>query len=177
MGKRTVVRLVTISGAATAGAVRYGNLQFPAAAGRSGVRARKREGDGATPLGMWPALRVYYRPDRLKRPRTALPVAPLRPDFGWCDAPGDRNYNRRVTMPYTASAERLWRSDGLYDIVLVLGYNITPRVARRGSAIFVHVARPGFAPTEGCIALKREHLLRLLAALPRGAVFAVGRRR
>jgi len=170
-----VIRLITISDAATAGVVKYGNLHFPAAVGRGGVRALKREGDGATPLGFWPAIQVYYRPDRVKRLRTALPIAPLREDFGWCDAPGDRNYNRRVTMPYAASAEELWRTDGLYDAIMVLDYNATRRTGGRGSAIFVHVARSGFAPTEGCIALKREHLLRLLAALPHNAVFALGR--
>ncbi len=139
------------------------------------MRALKREGDGATPRGLWPAIQVYYRPDRLKRPRTVLPALPIGESFGWCDAPGDRNYNRPVRLPYNSSAERLWRGDRLYDALVVLDYNLTHRSTARGSAIFVHVARRGFAPTAGCIALKREHLLRLLAILPRGAVFALGR--
>ena len=88
----------------------------------------------------------------------------IRPRDGWCDAPADRNYNRPVRHPYPASAERLWRADGLYDVVVVLGYNDRPRVRGRGSAIFMHVARPGYAPTEGCIALARPHLLRVLDA-------------
>ncbi len=114
---------------------------------------------------------VLYRPDRVRRPRTRLPVRPIRPHDGWCDAPADRNYNRPVRHPYPASAERLWRADGLYDVVVVLGYNDRPRVRGRGSAIFMHVARPGYAPTEGCIALARPHLLRLLERLgPRSAV-------
>jgi L,D-peptidoglycan transpeptidase YkuD (ErfK/YbiS/YcfS/YnhG family) len=120
-------------------------------------------------------VHIYYRPDRLRRPRSVLPVSPLCPGLGWCDAPGDRNYNRPVRLPYLASAETLWREDGLYDLIAVLDYNISRRGHGRGSAIFVHVVRPGFLPTAGCIALKREHLLRLLAALPRKAAFAVGK--
>jgi L,D-peptidoglycan transpeptidase YkuD (ErfK/YbiS/YcfS/YnhG family) len=161
----------------TSGVLCFKNFEFPAALGRGGVRALKQEGDGATPGGFWPAVEVYYRPDRLSRPRTGLPVAPLRPSDGWCDAPFDRNYNRKVTLPYPASHERLWREDGLYDLIVVLDYNYARRVSGRGSAIFMHVARRGLTPTEGCIALKREHLLRLLAVLPRGAVIAAGRRR
>jgi L,D-peptidoglycan transpeptidase YkuD (ErfK/YbiS/YcfS/YnhG family) len=151
-----------LSAAATRGVVRLGGLAFPCALGRSGRSARKREGDGATPVGRWRLLGVLYRSDRGPRPSTRLPVRPIAPDDGWCDAPGDRNYNRPVRHPYPASAERLWREDGLYDIVVLLSHNVRPRVRGAGSAVFVHLARPGYRPTEGCIALKREHLLRLL---------------
>jgi L,D-peptidoglycan transpeptidase YkuD (ErfK/YbiS/YcfS/YnhG family) len=170
-----VVRVLALSDRATVGVLQFRNLHFPAAIGKGGVRALKREGDGASPRGFWPAMRVHHRPDRLRRPRTALPVSPLRPGLGWCDAPADRNYNRPVGLPYAASAEELWRKDGLYDVIAVLDYNISRRCAGHGSAIFVHVASPGFSPTAGCIALKREHLLRLLAALPRDALFALGK--
>ncbi len=170
-----MARVLALSDRATLGIVRFQNLTFPAAIGKSGVCAVKREGDGASPRGTWPAVRIYYRPDRLRRPRTALPAEPLRPGLGWCDAPGDRNYNHPVELPYPASAETLWREDGLYDVIAVLDYNIGRRSRGRGSAIFVHVASPGFKPTAGCIALKREHLLRLLAVLPRNAVFAAGK--
>jgi L,D-peptidoglycan transpeptidase YkuD (ErfK/YbiS/YcfS/YnhG family) len=116
-------------------------------------------------MGQWRMREVFYRRDRLPRPRTRLPLRPLAPDLGWCDAPQDRNYNRPVRYPYHASAERLWRNDRLYDLVIVLGYNDRPRVRGRGSAIFMHVAKPGYAPTEGCIAMRREHLARLLAVV------------
>ncbi len=169
------VRVFALSDAATAGTLQYGNLKFPAALGKSGVRARKFEGDGSSPMGFWPAIQIYYRPDRVRRRATALPMEPLRQDAGWCDAPPDRNYNRKIALPYPASSERLWRNDRLYDIIVVLDYNVTRRVAGRGSAIFMHIARRGFAPTAGCIALKREHLLRLISVLPRGAVIALGR--
>ena len=136
---------------------------------------RKREGDGATPVGVWRMREVLYRPDRVQRPRTQLPVKAIRPRDGWCDASTDRNYNRPVSHPYPASAERLLREDGLYDVVVVLDYNDCPRVRGHGSAIFLHVAKPGFAPTEGCIAFTRPHLLRLLARLGlRSAVAVAG---
>jgi L,D-peptidoglycan transpeptidase YkuD (ErfK/YbiS/YcfS/YnhG family) len=122
----------------------------------------KREGDGATPVGCFRLEQLFYRSDRLARPLTRLPACPLRPSDGWCDATGDRNYNRRVTHPYPASAEHLWREDELYDLIVVLDHNRLPRIQGAGSAVFIHVARPGYRPTAGCVALSRRHLLRLL---------------
>jgi L,D-peptidoglycan transpeptidase YkuD (ErfK/YbiS/YcfS/YnhG family) len=162
-----------LSAKATRGRLKLGNLSFPCALGRSGCRVRKREGDGATPAGRWRMRAVLHRPDRVQRPRTALPATAIRPHDGWCDAPADRNYNRPVAHPYPASAERLWRTDGLYDLLVVLACNERPRVRGRGSAIFMHVARPGCLPTEGCIALARPHLLRVLEQLGRRPSVAV----
>jgi len=136
-----------LSAAATRGVVRLGGLAFPCALGRSGRSVRKREGDGATPVGRWRLLGVLYRSDRGRRPSTRLPVRPIAPDDGWCDAPGDRNYNRPVKLPYTAGHERLWRDDRLYDLCVVLDYNLSNPVRNAGSAIFLHLAAPGFAPT------------------------------
>lgn len=124
--------------------------------------AQKREGDGATPIGHWPLRRLYYRADRLPPSETALASQPLRPQDGWCDAPADAHYNRFVQHPYPASAERLWREDNVYDLIVPLGYNDDPVVPGQGSAIFLHVARPDYAPTEGCVALARQDLLFLL---------------
>jgi L,D-peptidoglycan transpeptidase YkuD (ErfK/YbiS/YcfS/YnhG family) len=140
-----------------------------AALGRAGMRALKREGDGGTPLGRFPIRQVLYRADRGPRPRTKLPVHAIRADDGWCDDPANRNYNRLIRLPSQQSAEGLRRADHLYDLVLVLGFNDRPRVRGRGSAIFVHLARPGLTPTEGCIALTRRDLLALLAAAPPGS--------
>jgi len=144
--KRNIARLLAQSDAATSGSIIYKNLHFPAAFGKGGIQALKKEGDGATPAGAWACLAVYYRPDRMRRPETALPAEALRPDLGWCDAPRDRNYNRLVKLPYAASAESLWRDDPLYDLIVVLDYNIAPRSQERGSAIFLHVARPPWPP-------------------------------
>jgi len=145
----------------------------PAALGRGSVRSLKREGDGGTPLGRFAVRQVLYRADRVSRPRTSLPVRAIRADDGWCDDPGDRNYNRLVRLSATSSADRLMRDDALYDYVLALGYNDRPRIKGKGSAIFVHLARPGYAPTKGCIAFSRRDLLAVLAEIRRGSCFLV----
>jgi L,D-peptidoglycan transpeptidase YkuD (ErfK/YbiS/YcfS/YnhG family) len=149
---------------------------FPCALGKGGLKpaADKREGDGATPIGTWPLRRVLYRPDRSAAPQTALPTAPIAPDDGWCDASGDPAYNRPVRLPYPAGAERMWRDDGLYDLVVVLGHNDDPVVPGMGSAIFLHLARPDYGPTEGCVALARPDLEALLAlAAPGDALLII----
>ncbi|MCU0839275.1 MAG: L,D-transpeptidase family protein [Rhodospirillales bacterium] len=144
------------------------------AIGRGGLERHKREGDGATPVGRWPLRRVFYRPDRRAAPPlTALPVAVIGEADGWCDDPGDAAYNRPVRLPYPARHERLWRDDGLYDLFAVLGYNDDPPLPGLGSAIFLHVARAGFAPTEGCVALTLADLEALLAAAAPGDCLAV----
>jgi len=145
----------------------------PAALGRTGIRALKREGDGGTPLGRFAVRQVLYRADRIARPRTPLPVRAIRDHDGWCDDPTSRNYNRLITLPSRRSAEGLKRDDHLYDLVLVLGYNDRPRVRGKGSAIFVHLARPGYAPTAGCIALSQHDLLMVLSRLRRNAKIVV----
>ena len=146
------------------GLVRLGGAQYRAALGRGGISAQKREGDGATPWGLLPLRRVLYRADRVRRPRSRVPTAPLAPHDGWCDDPADRDYNRLVRLPHPARHEALWRDDAVYDVVCVLGWNDTPVTPGRGSAIFLHVARTDFAPTEGCIALALPDLLGLLEA-------------
>lgn len=153
--------------------VHCGPRRWRCALGRSGRVSLKREGDGGTPRGRWRLLRVFYRPDRIARPMTALPCSALRARDAWCDAPRDRNYNRQVTAPYPASTERMWRDDALYDLVVVMDYNIWPRRRGFGSAIFMHVARAGLGATEGCIALRRRDLLALLAIARPGAVISI----
>jgi L,D-peptidoglycan transpeptidase YkuD (ErfK/YbiS/YcfS/YnhG family) len=145
------------------------------ALGRSGIRALKREGDGGTPLGRLPIRKLLYRADRVTRPRTALPVRVIRDHDGWCEDPADRNYNRLVKLSPRSSVDRLRRTDHLYDLVLILGYNDRPRVRGKGSAIFVHLARPGYAPTAGCIALSRRDLSALLAQIRPGSSIVVMR--
>lgn len=169
-----VLRVLRAGGAAKCGLIACGNLVFPCALGRGGVSARKREGDGATPRGRWLARRVLYRADRVARPLAVLTIRPIRPHDGWCDDPADRNYNRPVLLPYPASTERLARTDRLYDIIVPLGYNDFPRSKQRGSAIFIHVARRNFAPTEGCIALKHRDLVKLLRYIRPGDVIDTG---
>ncbi len=133
-------------------------LSFPCAIGKNGQTILKREGDKKTPIGTWKPIKLYYRADRIKRPLTSLPIAVIKSDDGWCDEPFDPNYNRHVKLPHKASYETLWRDDHIYDLVLVLNHNQTPRKQGLGSAIFMHMARPGYTPTEGCIALSQKHL-------------------
>ena len=135
---------------------------FRCALGRGGIRADKREGDGATPVGCFTLRRVLYRSDRLAPPETALPVAAIGPADGWCDDPADPAYNCPVSWPYPASHEEMWRQDGLYDVVVVIGHNDDPVVPGLGSAVFMHVAKPDYEPTSGCVALALPDLLALL---------------
>ena len=164
-GKRPQLIVRALSAGRTRGWLDFGPFRWRCALGRTGVKAMKREGDGATPRGTFEVRRAYYRPYAMRRVATGVALRPLNPAMGWCDAPGDRNYNREVRLPYPASAEKMWRDDRLYDLVIVLGHNDLPRVRGGGSAIFMHVARPGYPPTEGCIALRRDHLKLLLGCL------------
>ncbi|MCL2430319.1 MAG: L,D-transpeptidase family protein [Alphaproteobacteria bacterium] len=148
------------------GRVVFAGQTVRAVLGKGGVcaPAAKREGDGATPSGVLVIRRVLYRADRLAPPAAALSIEPIAPDDGWCDDPSHPDYNRMVRLPHPARHEALWRGDGLYDLIGVLGWNDAPVARGRGSAIFLHVARADGAPTEGCIALALPDLRRLLAA-------------
>jgi len=146
------------------------------ALGRAGVREFKVEGDGATPAGVLALRRVLYRADRVAIPRAAVGREPIGEQDGWCDESGHADYNRQIRLPHPARHEELWRRDGLYDVVGVLGYNDAPVVRERGSAIFLHVARGDYAPTEGCVALALADVLALLeAGVTAFNVLAMGR--
>ena len=142
-----------------------GNRVFRVALGRSGPKVSKREGDGATPAGRFRPVRLWWRPDRLTRPRVFLPVRRIGPNDAWCEEPHDRRYNRAFHRSASEPGDRLRRTDGLYDLIVEIDHNARPRVAGRGSAVFIHVAREGFAPTAGCIALTKNDLVRLLSRL------------
>jgi L,D-peptidoglycan transpeptidase YkuD (ErfK/YbiS/YcfS/YnhG family) len=147
----------------------WAGTRLRCAIGRGGFSRDKHEGDGATPVGAWPMRRLLWRADRLPPPRTGLPAAPVGRADGWCDDPEDPAYNRTVQLPFGARHERLWRRDRVYDLVVVLGYNDDPAEPGRGSAIFLHVARRDFRPTEGCVALARADLLDVLAGSDPGS--------
>jgi L,D-peptidoglycan transpeptidase YkuD (ErfK/YbiS/YcfS/YnhG family) len=157
------------------GTARFEGRVLRCALGRGGMSDAKREGDGATPIGAWPLRRLLYRPDRIDAPATPLPTRPIGPTDGWCDAPGDGNYNLPVALPYPASTEALWRDDAVYDLIVPLGYNDNPILPGRGSAIFLHLARDGYLPTEGCVALARADLLAYLAVATTGSRVVVTR--
>jgi L,D-peptidoglycan transpeptidase YkuD (ErfK/YbiS/YcfS/YnhG family) len=149
-------------------AVADGYLSWPggrmrAAVGKTGLSATKREGDGATPVGVFALRELLYRADRLAVPATSLTASVIAPNSGWSDDPADPAYNRPVPLPHPFGHERLWRDDGLYDLVVPLGYNDDPPMPGLGSAIFLHCARPDYGPTEGCVAVARGDLAALLA--------------
>ncbi len=138
-----------------------GAIHAPVALGRSGIRANKREGDGATPRGCFKPVRLWWRADRIPHPQSLLPTRRIGKNDGWCENPADRQYNRPIAVK-GGSADRLWRADRLYDLIIELDHNTRPRIAGRGSAVFIHVARPGFAPTAGCVALEYNALRQLI---------------
>lgn len=142
-----------------------GQRAIRAALGRAGVKAAKREGDDATPAGRFHPVRLWWRADRLPRPHTLLPVRRIAADDAWCEDPKDRRYNRPFRRSANEPGDRLKRGDGLYDLIVEIDHNTRPRVAGCGSAVFIHVARPGFGPTAGCVALARGDLQRLVRRL------------
>tara|TARA_B100001939_G_scaffold337522_1_gene341963 strand:+ start:6875 stop:7426 length:552 start_codon:yes stop_codon:yes gene_type:complete len=154
----------------TRGVLKAGDREFPCALGKKGLALAKREGDHKTPIGQFPLRSVFYRYDKLSKPiYTRVPMLAILKEDGWCDDPRDAAYNQPVMLPYHARAERLWREDDLYDVLVVLGHNDNPVRPGEGSAIFLHVARQkgrdDFEGTEGCVALRKEDLLELLPAL------------
>lgn len=145
------------------GFITWGERRVRCALGRSGVSLNKREGDGATPAGRFALREVMYRADRLEPPPPPLPCRPITADMGWSDDPTHIEYNKLVLLPHGGGHEKLWREDAIYDIIVVLGYNDHPPRPNLGSAIFMHVARPDYSSTQGCVALAKADLLALLA--------------
>jgi L,D-peptidoglycan transpeptidase YkuD (ErfK/YbiS/YcfS/YnhG family) len=161
------IRIRARPGLPTRGWLKAGPRVVPVALGRGSIVASKREGDGGTPAGRFRPVRVWWRADRLVRPRTLLPIRPIARDDAWCEDPADRRYNHPFKRSANEPGDRLRRADGLYDLIVEIDHNARPRVAGRGSAVFIHVAHPGFAPTAGCVALNRNDLLRLVWRLSR----------
>lgn len=174
--RRSSLRLIRIGpcpGRRTQGLMIAGPRAIRVALGRSGIKANKREGDGATPAGRFHPLRLWWRADRVQRPRTALPVRRIGPDLAWCEDPGDRRYNRPFRRSASEPGDRLRRADRLYDLIVEIDHNTRPRIAGRGSAVFIHVARQGFAPTAGCVALARSDLQALLRVIGRKTIIDI----
>lgn len=161
----SLISVAAAAGSPTRGHLIAGGQVFPVALGRGGIRPNKREGDGGTPRGRFKLLRVWWRADRMPRPQTKLALRKILKDDGWCEDPRDKRYNLPVKLSRSSSADRLWRDDHLYDLIIELDHNTRPRIPFRGSAVFIHFARKGFTPTAGCIALKRGDLQKLLSSL------------
>jgi len=161
----SLLKVATKPGLRSCGVLIAGRLAIPVVLGRAGIRANKREGDGATPRGRFHLRRLWWRADRGPRPPTLLPTARIDRYIAWCEDPGDRRYNRPFRRSANEPGDRLWRDDRLYDVIIEIDHNTRPRIARRGSAVFLHVARPERSPTAGCVAFAAPDLRRLLAKL------------
>ncbi|WP_276119832.1 L,D-transpeptidase family protein [Pararhizobium qamdonense] len=163
----------TKPGNPTRALVTFAGRTEEAAIGRSGTTARKREGDGATPIAPMRLIGGYVRHDRITRLQTALPLRFTPKDLLWCDEPRHALYNRPVSVPFTPSHEKMCRDDKLYDVCLVMDWNLRSRKRNGGSAIFFHLAKPGYPPTEGCVAVSLPAMKRLLRFMRRGTVVKV----
>jgi L,D-peptidoglycan transpeptidase YkuD (ErfK/YbiS/YcfS/YnhG family) len=159
------IRVRAAAGQPSRGWLIAGEQSIPVALGRGGIKANKREGDGGTPRGVFKPLRLWWRADRAPRPRTALPIRRISPQDGWCEDPLSRHYNQPVRLTRDAAGDRLARTDHLYDYIIEIDHNTQPRVAGRGSAVFLHLARDNFGPTAGCVAMTKPAMLRLLARI------------
>ena len=172
--RRSYLRVRPVAGNRARGWLTAGPFRLRCALGQKGIVHIKREGDMGTPAGRFRLLWGYYRPDRARLRSAGAPLKPLRRDQGWCEDPSSPRYNRPVRLPAREGADRMWRQDHLYDLTFVLDQNFTRRAKGRGSAIFFHLARPGFTPTAGCVAISLSDMLKLAPRLKRGAIMAIG---
>jgi L,D-peptidoglycan transpeptidase YkuD (ErfK/YbiS/YcfS/YnhG family) len=164
-GPLPTIRVRAAAGNPRRGWLTAAGLTIPVALGRGGIKADKREGDGGTPRGIFQPRQLWWRADRHRRPKTHLPVRAIRPEDGWCEDPSSRHYNQAIRLEGDQSGDRLTRDDHLYDFIIEIDHNTSPRVAGRGSAVFLHLARADFSPTAGCVSMTRSAMLRLLERL------------
>jgi L,D-peptidoglycan transpeptidase YkuD (ErfK/YbiS/YcfS/YnhG family) len=161
----SLIRIRAAAGNSRKGWLTAPGLTVPVALGRGGIRTNKREGDGGTPRGIFHPRKLWWRADRHQRPRTFLATRAITQADAWCEDPHDRDYNRPIRIAPDRKGDRLTRADHLYDFIVEIDHNARPRVAGRGSALFLHLARDNFAPTAGCVAMTRSAMLRLLRRL------------
>jgi L,D-peptidoglycan transpeptidase YkuD (ErfK/YbiS/YcfS/YnhG family) len=147
------------------GYLKYKNLKFRCALGKGGVKKKTMEGDNITPKGIFKIIKIYYRPDKIKKIKTLIKKIKIKKNMGWCDDPNSRFYNKMINLPTKYSHEKLYRNDHLYDLIVVLSYNTNPIIKNRGSAIFMHIANNSYKKTKGCIALKKEHLIEIISKI------------
>ena len=147
------------------GYLKYKELKFRCALGKAGIKKKTIEGDNITPKGIFKIVKIYYRPDKIKKIKTSIKKIKIRKNMGWCDDPNSRFYNKLINLPTKYSHEKLYRNDNLYDLIVVLSYNINPIIKNKGSAIFIHIAKKNYKKTKGCIALKRANLIQLVSQI------------
>ena len=142
--------------------LKYKNFRFRCALGKAGIGKKKKEGDNITPKGLYKIVKSYYRKDRIKKISSKFKLIKITKNIGWCDDPNSEKYNKIVNLPTKYSYEKLYRKDNVYDLILVLNYNMSPVIKNKGSAIFIHITKKKYQPTQGCVALKKNNLLKLI---------------
>lgn len=147
------------------GHLKYKNLKFKCALGKAGIGKKKQEGDNVTPSGTFKIVKIYYRSDRIKKKYSKFKAIEITKNMGWCDDPSSKYYNQLINLPSRYSHEKLFKVKNIYDIIVVLNYNMKPIIKNKGSAIFIHIAKKNYLPTKGCIALKKNDLLKLLSKI------------
>ena len=147
------------------GYLKYKNFKFRCALGKGGIKKKVKEGDNITPKGIFKIIKIYYRPDKINKIISSIKKIKIKKNMGWCDDPSSSYYNKQVKLPSKYNHERLYRKDNLYDLILVLNYNTNPIIKNKGSAIFLHIAKKNYQPTKGCVALKKQDLIKLTSII------------
>jgi L,D-peptidoglycan transpeptidase YkuD (ErfK/YbiS/YcfS/YnhG family) len=147
------------------GLIKYKSFKFRCALGKAGIGEKKREGDNVTPTGTFKIVKIYYRSDRIKKIASKFRAIEITKNMGWCDDPNSKNYNQLINLPSRYGHEKLFKKNNIYDIIVILNYNMKPVIKNKGSAIFIHVAKKNYQPTQGCVALKKNNLLKLISKI------------
>jgi L,D-peptidoglycan transpeptidase YkuD (ErfK/YbiS/YcfS/YnhG family) len=149
------------------GYLKYKDIKFKCALGKSGIGKKRIEGDNITPKGIFKIIKIYYRKDRIKKINSAFKLIEIKKDMGWCDDPESKKYNQLIKLPSKYRHEKLFRNDRIYDLIIVLNYNMNPVIKNKGSAIFIHIAKNNYNKTKGCIALKKKDLIEIISKIKR----------
>ena len=147
------------------GYLKYKNFKFRCALGKNGIKKKTKEGDNITPIGIFKITKIYYRHDKIKNLRTSIKKIKIKKNMGWCDDQKSDFYNQQIKLPNKFNYEKLYRNDRIYDLLAVLNYNTNPVIKKKGSAIFIHIAKSNYESTAGCVALKKGDLIKLLQTI------------
>ena len=151
----------------------YKEYKIKCAVGKRGIKIKKSEGDLITPKGSFRIRGVFYRKDKIKTLKTRIKIKPIKKNMGWCDDPKSEKYNKLINYPFNHNSEKLYRTDNIYDIIVVLNFNMNPIKKNKGSAIFIHVAKKKFSPTKGCVAIKKNELKKLLENISHKSIIKI----
>ena len=147
------------------GDLKYTDIKFKCALGKSGIEKKRIEGDNITPKGTFKIIKIYYRKDRIKKINSTFKLVEIKKNMGWCDDPKSERYNQLIKLPSKYGHEKFFRNDRIYDLILVLDYNMNPVIKNKGSAIFIHIAKNNYTKTKGCIALKKKDLIEIISKI------------